>query len=957
MTAAVDESLRGAAAEGPAVGLVGAEVVRGREVEQKIVRDLLRGAGRGAGGVVLVEGEPGIGKSAFLRECVLRAAGLGYSLVAGAADQLGQAIPFFALLGPLGEPLASVAEEPGRGAPDVMAWRISQLRVVLQERASQTPVLVCLDDLHWADPATLAALLALSRSLRRHPVAWLLARSSTEQRDAACLFGLLERDGAARVRLGPLGQDAVACMLGDAFGASPDEGLLALADGAAGNPALVTELIGGLREDRAVQVSGGRAVLTSAGLPQRMHRLAQRRLDGLSAQGRQLLVTAAVLGPQFRLEDAAEMLGQSPATLLPAVEEAMTTAMMADVGHAFAFRYPLLHRAVGELTPCPARNALHRQYGEILLRRGNCATQAAAHLLQAAHPDDPASLARLDQAATQTLASAPQAAADLALRALDLTPPADPVALPRAVAAAEALTAAGRLDHAARIARDMLATPLPPQAEARLRCALSTVLCAQGQPRDAAHQAQIVLARTHLPDYLGDVVPQPLLPGELRDQALTAHLQALAGLRAELAGPAAGAVLAAPGEHARHAAVAALVTRALICWDKGQVGEGLELLRDAVRQGTGMSGDARQVQPLLMLAAALADLRELGEAETILHAADHQVLRHIPAQGALSLLRARIHLARGQLPDATAAGQQALATAQALGAHGYAAAAHCVLAMIALRRGDLTAAARHIASRPGPDPQYADTYSRAETSLAHAQITEARDGPAAAIGPLRQLAADLAVRPGLLLGDPATAPWLTRTALAADEDELVGRAVRAAQALADAHPGFPALAAAAAHSQGLADHDPAPLAEAAARHSDPWARASAAEDLGVLYGREGDRELAIHHFKEALSGYQLVGADRDRARIHRRLRKLGIWRRHWTTPHARPVTGWESLTDAEQATAGLVAQGLNNKQVAARMYISTHTVAHHLRQAFRKLSITSRVELARIVLEQAAGRS
>ena len=125
----------------------------------------------------------------------------------------------------------------------------------------------------------------------------------------------------------------------------------------------------------------------------------------------------------------------------------------------------------------------------------------------------------------------------------------------------------------------------------------------------------------------------------------------------------------------------------------------------------------------------------------------------------------------------------------------------------------------------------------------------------------------------------------------------------------------------------------------------------------MLHGRQGNREQTIHHFKEALSGYQLVGADRDQARILRRLRKLGIWRRHWTTPHDRPVTGWGSLTDAEQAVAGLVAQGLNNKQVAARMYISTHTVAHHLRQAFRKLSITSRVELTRIVIEQAADGS
>jgi DNA-binding CsgD family transcriptional regulator len=137
-------------------------------------------------------------------------------------------------------------------------------------------------------------------------------------------------------------------------------------------------------------------------------------------------------------------------------------------------------------------------------------------------------------------------------------------------------------------------------------------------------------------------------------------------------------------------------------------------------------------------------------------------------------------------------------------------------------------------------------------------------------------------------------------------------------------------------------------------HPDPWARASAAEDLGVLHARHGDREQAIGQLKDALAGYQQVGADRDQARIRRRLRQLGIRRRHWSTPLTRPATGWHSLTDTEQDVAVLVAQGLNNNQVAARMYISTHTVAHHLRQAFRKLSIASRVELTRIVIEQAA---
>ena len=164
------------------------------------------------------------------------------------------------------------------------------------------------------------------------------------------------------------------------------------------------------------------------------------------------------------------MLGETPAMLLPAVEEAMDAAIMTATENSFAFRHPLLRRAVGEMIPRPGREALHRQYGEMLLSRGESAARAAGHLLQAAHPGDPASLAGLDRAATQTLRSAPRTAADLAVRALELTSPDDAGVPSRAVAAAEALTAAGRLDQAARIAADMLAKPLLP--EPRTGCAV-----------------------------------------------------------------------------------------------------------------------------------------------------------------------------------------------------------------------------------------------------------------------------------------------------------------------------------------------------------------------------------------------------------------------------------------------------------------------------------------------------
>ena len=415
----------------------------------------------------------------------------------------------------------------------------------------------------------------------------------------------------------------------------------------------------------------------------------------------------------------------------------------------------------------------------------------------------------------------------------------------------------------------------------------------------------------------------------------------------------ADAIRAAPGQHDSHTVLAAQLTSAVMAWDRGEIAEGLELFHEAARHGGGVSADARDVQPLLALAAALIDLRQLEEAENILKAADNQALHGIPARAALSILRARIQLANGRLADADAAGRSALATAETIGAHGYVSAARCVLAVTALRRGDLAAAAGHIASRPVSARHFPGLYAPIETAVAEALVTEARDGPAAAMGRIRQVFAGLPARPGLLLGDPAIAAWVVRTALAAGDDESALSAASAAEALARDNDGFPALTAAAAHSLGLVGQDLVLLAQAAAEYTDPWARASAAEDAGVLHARRSEREPAIRHLTQAIQGYQQVGATADTARVRGRLRSLGVRRRHWSLSANKPVSGWKSLTDTERMASELVAQGLNNRQVADQMYISVNTVAFHMRQIFRKLDIGSRVELARIVMLQA----
>jgi len=390
-----------------------------------------------------------------------------------------------------------------------------------------------------------------------------------------------------------------------------------------------------------------------------------------------------------------------------------------------------------------------------------------------------------------------------------------------------------------------------------------------------------------------------------------------------------------------------------MAWDKGQVTEGLELLREAARDGAGVSPDARDGQPLLVLAAALIDLRLLDEAENILHATADQAPDATQARATLPILRARIHLANGRLGDGDAEGRAGLDLAETIGAHGYASTARSVLAVIALRRGDIAAAVGHTAWRPVSMPHFPAIYARIECTVAEAQISEARSGPAAAVGHLRQVLANLPAHRGLLLGDPAVAAWVVRTALAAGDDELALSAASTAEALACDNQGFPALTAAAAHSLGLARQDLDRLAQAASEHPDPWARASAAEDMGVLHARRSDPEQAIHHLTLAIQGYQRVGATADTARVRGRLRTLGVRRRHWAPSADRPVSGWKSLTATERIASELVAQGLNNRQVADQMYISVNTVAFHMRQIFRKLGIGSRVELARIVMQQA----
>jgi DNA-binding CsgD family transcriptional regulator len=133
------------------------------------------------------------------------------------------------------------------------------------------------------------------------------------------------------------------------------------------------------------------------------------------------------------------------------------------------------------------------------------------------------------------------------------------------------------------------------------------------------------------------------------------------------------------------------------------------------------------------------------------------------------------------------------------------------------------------------------------------------------------------------------------------------------------------------------------------------AHASAWEDLGLAHQRDGAGEAGIDALTQALVLFVRAGATRDAARLRSRLRALGIRRR--VASAERPATGWAAMTKSELAVAQLAADGLTNRDIADRLFVSPHTVNTHLRQVFAKLEVNSRVELTRLAIERISEES
>jgi DNA-binding CsgD family transcriptional regulator/tetratricopeptide (TPR) repeat protein len=271
--------------------------------------------------------------------------------------------------------------------------------------------------------------------------------------------------------------------------------------------------------------------------------------------------------------------------------------------------------------------------------------------------------------------------------------------------------------------------------------------------------------------------------------------------------------------------------------------------------------------------------------------------------------------------------------------------------LIAIHRGDLSAAARYLGARRGLEAREGRAASgwSPRLALAACLLREARGDAAGAFGALRR-AWDLNEGRGYLAAREILGPDLARLALRCGDRQRAATVVAGLEALARVAP-VPSVEGAALRCRGLLDADVDTLVrsvEAYGRSPRAFDRAQACGDAAAALARAGRELEAAAMFDRALETYAEVGARREGARALATARELGVGRRR-RGARKRPSHGWASLTPSELEVVGLAAEGLTNPEIGRRLFVSRRTVQTHLSHAFGKLEIASRVELAAYV--------
>jgi DNA-binding CsgD family transcriptional regulator len=925
-----------------------AGAVIGRDGELALLAGMVKEVSLGRGGSVLVEGEPGIGKSALVRAAVAEAASDGCDVFWGASDELGQALPLLPFLDGLRvrEPSANprrrtivgllrgeVAADRGTDVPVVLA---EQLLALVTEQCATRPVILVIDDLQWADQASITLWGRLARMTRQVPL--LLAGMTRPVPQRGDVQALRRAVGdATRIQLAGLAENAVADLVAALAGGRPGDSLLRLADGAAGNPLYVTELVAALARSSSLTITeAGTAELVGGSAPDSLSAAIADRLGFATGSVREVLRAAALLGMEFAVPDLAVVLGRNVADLVPAVDEACAFGVLAESGHGLGFRHPLIRAALYDEMPAPMRAAWHREAGRALAEADAPADRVARQMLRALAepsglpgPMDDWMLNWLSSTADLLVGQAPGVAAELLGRAVTSSPPDSDRHCWLASRLADALYRTGDMAEAEQVAiraleyaagSDLLVDLHWTLAQCRIvagaseesLATLNEALAAPGiSPR---HRARLLVlaARTH--SNLGEVEKA----GEVADRALTAATEA----------------------DDNWAMGWALHVLTLVTTVQGKMTDALPLF-DRALAVTQADRTLTDLRLLLQLnkAVTLGKLDQYDEAFTAAGEA-----KYLAGQVGTAIRLAQASSALGQLLFETGRWDEALDELEVLPDPLREPTVACCnlgfAAAISFHRGETDTARRHLAAAV----PYAERIpQRPIASLALARsLDREQDGmlrealgvltaDTEDIGEIEDLLAD-AVRLAVATGDLDAA----RT-LAGHVDGLA------------AGSEIPHRQGHALYCGGLLDHDASRLMTAAERYEQagrPLQRAKALEAAADEFIDADDRERARAAFTEAVEVYTDLGAAADVSRLQAEFRAHGI-RRGPHAKHRRARSGWESLTATEIKIAAFVEEGLSNPEIAARLLLSRRTVATHVSHILKKLDVNSRIDIAR----------
>src|ERR1017187_3047389 len=354
------------------------------------LRAAVEGVARGAGGVVLVTGEQGVGKSALLAEGLAAAAGAGCRVAWGTAEELDEQFPLWLMARCLGaEGRAAVAGGPVSdggglvaGGNPVLAG-VERVLGLLDYWCAVAPVVLVAEDLQWADAASLLVWERLVRAAGQLPLLLVGSCRPAGEQAGRLMRQVGLRDGVM-LELGPLGGGEVAALAEDRVGGRPGGRLARGLARAGGNPLYVRELLDALVREGRVVASRGVAELAgeaAVAVPVSLQAAIGQRLAGLDEPVARMLRWAAVLGAEFSAVDLSVVAGVAVRELAGLVAEAMAAGVVAESGTRMVFRHGLIRQVLYEELPTAVRAALHGQAARALAEADAPVERVAVQLM------------------------------------------------------------------------------------------------------------------------------------------------------------------------------------------------------------------------------------------------------------------------------------------------------------------------------------------------------------------------------------------------------------------------------------------------------------------------------------------------------------------------------------------------------------------------------------------------